>query len=68
VKGYGILDAAVNFNLPYKFTLSFTASNITNNGPHRYVGEPGQYATDFQNQHYVNGRVFGAGLRWKFGG
>ncbi len=68
VKGYGILDAALNFNLPHNLTLSFTASNITNNGPHRYVGEPGRYATDFQNQHYVNGRVFGAGLRWKFGG
>jgi iron complex outermembrane recepter protein len=68
VKGYGILDAAVNFNLPYNFTFSLTASNITNNGPHRYVGEPGHYATDFQNQHYVNGRVFGAGLRYKFGG
>jgi iron complex outermembrane receptor protein len=68
VKGYGILDAAVNFNLPYNFTLSLTASNITNNGPHRYVGEPGRYATNFQNQHYVNGRVFGAGLRYKFGG
>lgn len=68
VKGYGILDAAVNFNLPYNFTLSFTASNLTNNGPHRYVGEPGPKATNFQNQHFVNGRVFGAGLRWKFGG
>ncbi|GGC14502.1 TonB-dependent receptor [Novosphingobium endophyticum] len=68
VKGYGILDAAVNFNLPHNFTLSFTASNITNQGPNRYVGEPGAFATDFQNQHYVNGRVFGAGIRYKFGG
>jgi outer membrane receptor protein involved in Fe transport len=32
VKGYGILDAAVNFTLPDNFTLSLTASNITNNG------------------------------------
>lgn len=68
VKGYGILDAAVNFNLPHNFTLSFTASNITNQGPNRYVGEPGGYASDFQNQYYVNGRVFGVGLRYKFGG
>jgi iron complex outermembrane receptor protein len=67
-KGYGILDGAVNFNLPYDFTLSFTASNITNNAPHRNSGEPGPYATDFQTQHFVNGRIFGAGLRWKFGG
>lgn len=68
VKGYGILDAAVNFNLPHNFTLSFTASNITNQGPNRYVGEPGAYASDFQNQYYTNGRVFGVGLRYKFGG
>lgn len=68
VKGHGILDAAVNFNLPHNFTLSFTASNITNQAPHRYVGEPGGYASDFQNQHYINGRVFGVGLRYKFGG
>lgn len=68
VKGYGILDAALNFNLPHNFTLSFTASNITNQGPNRYVGEPGGYASDFQNQYYVNGRVFGVGLRYKFGG
>lgn len=68
VKGYGILDAAVNFNLPHNFTLSFTASNLTNQGPNRYVGEPGGYASDFQNQYYTNGRVFGVGLRYKFGG
>ena len=68
VKGYGVLDAAVNFNLPHNFTLSFTASNITNQGPNRYVGEPGGYASDFQNQYFVNGRVFGAGIRYKFGG
>ena len=68
VKGYGILDAAVNFSLPHDLTLSFTASNITNQGPNRHAGEPGAYATDFQNQHFVNGRVFGVGLRYKFGG
>jgi TonB-dependent receptor len=68
VKGYGILDAAVNFNLPKGFVLSLTASNITNSSPNRYAGEPGKYASDFQVQPYLNGRVFGAGLRWKFGG
>lgn len=68
VKGYGILDAAVNFSLPHDLTLSFTASNITNEGPDRYAGEPGAHATDFQNQHFVNGRVFGVGLRYTFGG
>ena len=68
VKGYGILDAAVNFSLPHDLTLSFTASNITNEGPDRYSGEPGAFATDFQAQHFVNGRVFGVGLRYTFGG
>ena len=68
VKGYGILDGSVNFNLPHDFALSLTASNILNQGANRYVGEPGIYATRFERQHYVNGRIFGASLRYKFGG
>ena len=67
VKGYGILDASVNFNLPHNFGLSLTASNILNQGSNRYVGEPGIYATQFERQHYVNGRIFGASLRYKLG-
>jgi TonB-dependent receptor len=68
VKGYGILDASVNFNLPHNFGLSLTASNILNQGSNRYVGEPGVYATPFERQHYMNGRIFGASLRYKLGG
>jgi TonB-dependent receptor len=67
VKGYGILDASVNFNLPHNFGLSLTASNILNQGSNRYVGEPGAYATGFERQHYMNGRIFGASLRYKLG-
>ena len=67
VKGYGILDASVNFNLPHNFGLSLTASNILNQGSNRYVGEPGDYATPFERQHYMNGRIFGASLRYKLG-
>jgi TonB-dependent receptor len=67
VKGYGILDAAVNFNLPYSLTLSLNASNLTDQGPDRYSGEPGGYTSPFEVQHFINGRVFGIGLRHKFG-
>lgn len=68
VKGYGLLDASLNFNLPHDFQLSFTASNLTNQGANRYVGEPGAAATGYERQHYMNGRVYGVGLRYKFGG
>jgi outer membrane receptor protein involved in Fe transport len=68
VKGYGILDASVNFNLPHDFGLSLTASNILNQGSNRYVGEPGVYATEFERQHYMNGRIYGVSLRYKFAG
>lgn len=68
VKGYGMLDASVNFNLPHGFQLSFTASNLTNEGTDRYVGEPGAAATGYERQHFMNGRIYGVGLRYKFGG
>jgi TonB-dependent receptor len=68
VKGYGILDASVNFDLPHNFALSLTASNILNKAPNRFVGEPGALATPFERQHYMNGRIFGASLRYKLGG
>jgi len=67
VKGYGILDASVNFNLPHDLTLSLNASNLTDQGPDRYVGEPGGYASSFEQQHFVNGRVYGIGIRHNFG-
>jgi hypothetical protein len=56
-----------NFKLPYNFSLSITASNITNAAANRYVGEPG-FETGIERQHFVNGRNFGATLRYSFGG
>ena len=63
----GTLDASLNFNLPHDFSLSLTASNITNQGANRFVGEPGINATTFERQHFVNGRIFGATLRYSLG-
>lgn len=63
----GTLDASLNFNLPHDFSLSLTASNITNQGANRFVGEPGVNATTFERQHFVNGRIFGATLRYSLG-
>lgn len=67
IQAFGLLDASLNFNLPEGFQISLTASNLTNAAPNRFYGEPGYY-TVVERQHYVNGRVFGAALRWKFGG
>ncbi|MGQ3048734.1 MAG: TonB-dependent receptor [Niveispirillum sp.] len=67
IQAFGLLDASLNFNLPEGFQISLTASNLTNAAPNRFYGEPGYY-TGVERQHYVNGRVFGAALRWKFGG
>jgi TonB-dependent receptor len=69
IKGYGLLDASVNFNLRPDLTLSLTASNITNKAPSRYLGEPDNgYNTDILRQPYVNGRSYGVSLRYRFGG
>ncbi|PVM77653.1 TonB-dependent receptor [Caulobacter radicis] len=69
LKGYGLLDASVNLNLRDDLTLSLTASNLTNKAPIRYVGEPdGGYGTDILRQYFMNGRVYGISLRYKFGG
>lgn len=69
LKGYGLLDASVNLNLRDDLTLSLTASNLTNKAPIRYVGEPGGgYDTDILRQYFMNGRVYGLSLRYKFGG
>lgn len=65
-QGFGLLDASVNFNLPHRLQLSLTASNLTNKAPNRFYGEPGYY-TGIQRQAYLNGRVFGAALRYSFG-
>ncbi|KSB90476.1 TonB-dependent receptor [Caulobacter vibrioides] len=69
LKGYGLLDASVNVNLRDDLTLSLTASNLTNKAPIRYVGEPDNgYDTDILRQYFMNGRVYGVSLRYKFGG
>jgi TonB-dependent receptor len=65
-QGFGLLDASINFNLPHRLQLSITASNLTNKAPNRYYGEPSYY-TGIQRQAYLNGRVFGAALRYSFG-
>jgi TonB-dependent receptor len=64
--GFGLLDASLNITLPHHFQLSLTASNITNAAPNRYYGEPG-FSTEIQRQAFVNGRVFGAALRYSIG-
>lgn len=69
LKGYGLLDASVNVNLRKDLSLSITASNLTNKAPIRYVGEPGNgYDTDILRQYFMNGRIYGLSLRYKFGG
>ncbi len=69
LKGYGLLDASVNLNLRDDLSLSITASNLTNKAPIRYVGEPGNgYDTDILRQYFMNGRIYGLSLRYKFGG
>lgn len=69
LKGYGLLDASVNINLRDDLSLSITASNLTNKAPIRYVGEPGNgYDTDILRQYFMNGRIYGLSLRYKFGG
>jgi TonB-dependent receptor len=67
IGAYGILDASFNYELANNLTLSLSASNLTNRGLDRFVGEPGAYSTGIERQHYVNGRSFSVGLRYKFG-
>ena len=66
IGGFGIVDAAFNYELGNGLTLSMNASNLTNRGLNRYVGEPGAYSTGLERQHYVNGRNYAVGLRYKF--
>ncbi len=67
IGAYGILDGSLSYEVANNVTLSFNASNITDKGLDRYVGEPGAYMTDIERQHYLNGRTFSIGLRYKFG-
>jgi TonB-dependent receptor len=67
IGAYGILDASFNYELANNLTLALSASNLTNRGLDRFVGEPGAYATGIERQHYVNGRSLSVGLRYKFG-
>jgi TonB-dependent receptor len=66
IRSFGLLDASLNFKLPHNFSLSVTASNLTNAAADRFVGEP-DFATGIERQHFMNGRNFGATLRYSFG-
>jgi iron complex outermembrane receptor protein len=66
IGGFGIVDAAFTYELGNNLTLSANGSNLTNTGLNRFVGEPGNYATGLERQHYVNGRAYSVGLRYKF--
>ncbi|MFT4090348.1 MAG: TonB-dependent receptor [Asticcacaulis sp.] len=68
IQAYGVLDASVNYELNDQATLSFNVSNITDQGLNRFVGEPGDYETGIERQHYMNGRNYAISLRYKFGG
>jgi TonB-dependent receptor len=64
---YGILDASINYKLNDNLSLTFNGNNLTDKGLDRFVGEP-KYNTGIERQHYVNGRTYSIGLRYKFGG
>lgn len=66
IRSFGLLDASLSFKLPHDFSLSLTASNLTNQAADRFIGEPG-LETGIERQHFVNGRNFGATLRYSFG-
>ena len=68
VHGYGLLDASASYDIGYNLNLTASVSNITNKGLDRYQGEPGQYGTSFERQHYDNGRIYGLGIRYRYGG
>jgi TonB-dependent receptor len=63
---YGILDASINYAMDDHMTLSFNARNLTDQGVHRWSGESQTYETGRESQHFVNGRVFGISMRYKF--
>ena len=63
---YGLLDGSISYAIDDHLTLAFNASNITNKAPQRYIGEVQTYETDREFSHFLNGRVFNLGLRYKF--
>jgi len=67
IGSYGILDASLNYNLKESLSITFNANNLTDKGLDRFVGEPA-YATGIERQHYVNGRTYSLGVRYKIGG
>ena len=67
IGSYGILDASLNYNLKDALSITFNANNLTDKGLDRFVGEPA-YATGIERQHYINGRTYSLGVRYKFGG
>ncbi|WP_347302116.1 TonB-dependent receptor [Croceibacterium sp. TMG7-5b_MA50] len=67
IKGFGVLDASIGVNLTEALSLNLQASNLLDTAPNRYVGEPNGYATPIERQHFTNGRVFGASVRYSFG-
>lgn len=66
IRSFGLLDASINFKLPHNFSLAITGSNLTNQAADRFIGEPG-FETGIERQHFMNGRNFGATLRYSFG-
>ncbi|WP_303605079.1 TonB-dependent receptor, partial [Gilvimarinus sp. 1_MG-2023] len=63
IKGYGLLDASINYDLSDRYTISLSASNLTDEAPLRYIGEPGAVTTDLLTQYFVNGRNFSLSFR-----
>jgi TonB-dependent receptor len=66
VPGYGLLDGSINYAINDHMTLAFSARNITDKAPNRYIGEAQTFETGQELQHFENGRSFSAGLRYKF--
>jgi|KBSSwiStaDraftv2_1062776.scaffolds.fasta_scaffold00838_14 TonB-dependent receptor len=64
---YGILDASLNYRLKESLSITFNANNLTDKGLDRFVGEPA-YATGIERQHFINGRTYSLGVRYKVGG
>ena len=64
---YGILDFSLNYKLNDALSLTFNGNNLTDKGLDRFVGEPG-LNTGIERQHYLNGRTYSIGVRYRFGG
>jgi iron complex outermembrane recepter protein len=67
IKSYGLLDGSMSYEIAKNTTLQFSAVNILNKAANRSLGEPGPNAIPVEYQHFVNGRNFSLGLRYKFG-